>query len=52
MVITDLSRIVFAISFVFVNNVSAIWIIYVSTFILATGEAIYAPARKSINMSQ
>jgi MFS family permease len=47
LMITDLSRIAFAISFVFVNNESNIWIIYVSTFVLAAGEAIYAPARKS-----
>jgi MFS family permease len=44
LMITDLSRIAFAISFVFVNNESNIWIIYVSTFVLAAGEAIYAPA--------
>lgn len=47
MMITDLSRIVFAISFIFVNNESHIWIIYASSFVLAAGEAIYAPARKS-----
>jgi MFS family permease len=47
LIITDLSRIAFAISFVFVNNESDIWIVYLSTFVLAAGEAIYAPARKS-----
>jgi MFS family permease len=48
LILTDLSRIIFAISFVFVNDESNIWIIYLSTFILAAGEAIYAPARKSL----
>ncbi|WP_017436662.1 MFS transporter [Saccharococcus caldoxylosilyticus] len=47
LIITDLSRITFAISFVLVNNESDIWIVYLSTFVLAAGEAIYAPARKS-----
>ncbi|KYD09578.1 MFS transporter [Saccharococcus caldoxylosilyticus] len=47
LIITDLSRIAFAISFVLVNNESDIWIVYLSTFVLAAGEAIYAPARKS-----
>ncbi|WP_027409384.1 MFS transporter [Anoxybacteroides tepidamans] len=48
LIITDLSRVAFAISFVLVNNESDIWIVYLSTFILAAGEAIYAPARKSL----
>ncbi|WP_285755398.1 MFS transporter [Parageobacillus sp. G301] len=47
LIITDLSRIAFAISFVLVNDKSDIWIVYLSTFVLAAGEAIYAPARKS-----
>jgi MFS family permease len=47
LIITDLSRIAFAISFAFVNGESAIWLIYASTFALGAGEAIYAPARKS-----
>jgi MFS family permease len=47
LIITDLSRIAFAISFIFVNDKSDIWIVYLSTFVLAAGEAIYAPARKS-----
>lgn len=48
LVITDLARIAFAISFVLVDYKTDLWIIYVSTFALASGEAIYAPARKSI----
>ncbi|MDQ0217902.1 MFS transporter [Peribacillus cavernae] len=48
LIITDLSRIAFAISFVFVNDETHIWLIYLSTFVLGAGEAIYAPARKSL----
>ncbi|MFS0592952.1 MFS transporter [Cytobacillus horneckiae] len=47
LVFTDLSRILFAVSFIFVHDQSTIWIVYVSSFFLAAGEAIYAPARKS-----
>lgn len=47
LIITDLSRIAFAVSFVFVNHTSDIWMVYLSTFVLAAGEAIYAPTRKS-----
>jgi MFS family permease len=47
LVITDLCRIVFALSFLFVNGKEDIWIIYVSSFALAIGESLYAPARKS-----
>ncbi|MFD0768934.1 MFS transporter [Bacillus sp. CGMCC 1.60114] len=44
---TDLIRIVFALSFIFVQSKEDIWIVYFSSFILAAGEAIYGPARKS-----
>ncbi|KQL52452.1 hypothetical protein AN964_02105 [Heyndrickxia shackletonii] len=47
LVITDLIRIVFALSFLMVNGKEDLWIVYVSSFVLAAGEAIYAPARKS-----
>ncbi|MED1204682.1 MFS transporter [Heyndrickxia acidicola] len=47
LVVTDLVRILFALSFLFVHNKENVWIIYVSSFVLAIGEAIYAPARKS-----
>ncbi|MFD3445604.1 MFS transporter [Microbacteriaceae bacterium 4G12] len=47
LVVTDLIRIVFALSFIFVHSKEDIWIIYVNSFILAAGEAIYGPARKS-----
>ncbi|HJV16151.1 MAG TPA: MFS transporter [Bacillales bacterium] len=47
LVVTDLIRIVFALSFILVHSKEDIWIVYISSFILATGEAIYGPARKS-----
>ncbi|MEK4967366.1 MFS transporter [Cytobacillus sp. FSL R7-0696] len=47
LVCTDLGRILFALSFVFVNDVSSVWVVYLSSFFLAAGEAIYAPTRKS-----
>lgn len=47
LVSTDLIRIVFALSFLLVQSKEDLWIVYVSSFILAAGEAIYAPARKS-----
>jgi MFS family permease len=47
LIVTDLIRIVFALSFLFVHSREDLWIVYLSSFILAAGEAIYAPARKS-----
>ncbi|WP_242223775.1 MFS transporter [Bacillus cereus group sp. BfR-BA-01380] len=47
LVVTDLIRIPFALSFLFVQSKEDIWIVYFSSFILAAGEAIYGPARKS-----
>jgi MFS family permease len=47
LVITDLIRIVFALSFLLVHSKDDLWIVYLSSFILAAGEAIYGPARKS-----
>jgi MFS family permease len=47
LVVTDLARVGFALSFLLVHTRHDIWIIYVSSFILASGEAIYAPTRKA-----
>lgn len=47
LVVTDLIRSVFALSFILVHSKEDIWIVYFSSFILAAGEAIYGPARKS-----
>lgn len=48
LVITDLGRIIFAFSFLLVHSENEVWIIYISAFVLAAGEAIYAPVRKSV----
>jgi MFS family permease len=47
LIFADLIRIVFALSFLLVDSKEDLWIIYLSSFILASGEAIYGPARKS-----
>jgi MFS family permease len=47
MIFTDLARAVLALSFLAVNNPADIWIVYAASFTLASGEAIYAPIRKS-----
>ncbi|PGV47829.1 MFS transporter [Bacillus sp. AFS037270] len=47
LVATDFIRIIFALSFLLVNSKEDLWIVYLSTFLLAAGEAIYSPARKS-----
>jgi MFS family permease len=47
LITTDLVRIFFALSFLLVNSKEDIWIIYIGSFILAAGEAIYAPTRKA-----
>ncbi len=47
LVTTDLIRIVFALSFLLVQSKEDLWIVYLSSFLLAAGEAIYSPARKS-----
>ncbi|MGJ7912969.1 MFS transporter [Neobacillus sp. LXY-1] len=47
LVATDLIRIVFALGLIFVESEADLWIVYVSSFFLAVGEAIYAPVRKS-----
>ncbi|MDT2046171.1 MFS transporter [Bacillus sp. 1780r2a1] len=48
LIVTDLIRIPFALAFIWVNDSSMIWLVYVSTFVLAAGEAIYAPTRKAL----
>ncbi|MFJ5713651.1 MFS transporter [Neobacillus sp. NPDC093127] len=47
LVTTDLIRVAVALSFLFVHSKEDLWIVYCSSFILASGEAIYGPARKS-----
>lgn len=47
LIITDLVRIIFALSFLLVDSKEDVWIIYMSSFLLAVGEAIYSPTRKA-----
>ncbi|WP_213367713.1 MFS transporter [Mesobacillus boroniphilus] len=47
MIFTDLSRAVIALSFLTVNSPAEMWIVYAASFLLASGEAIYSPIRKS-----
>ncbi|GIO86895.1 MFS transporter [Paenibacillus faecis] len=47
MIATDLIRAVFALTPLLVREPADIWLIYVSSFLLSAGEAIYAPARMS-----
>lgn len=44
---TDLLRAPVALSFLLVHSAKDLWIIYTASFILAAGEALYAPVRKS-----
>ncbi|MGG3468934.1 MFS transporter [Neobacillus pocheonensis] len=47
MLVTDFTRALIAVSFLFIQTAQDIWIIYIGSFLLASGEALYAPARKS-----
>ncbi|WLR57048.1 MFS transporter [Mesobacillus subterraneus] len=47
MIVTDLARAVIALSFLAVNNPADMWIVYAASFLLASGEAIYSPIRKT-----
>ncbi|WP_025691835.1 MFS transporter, partial [Paenibacillus zanthoxyli] len=47
MMATDIARIPFALSFLWVTGEDRLWLLYVGSFMLAAGEAIYAPVRKS-----
>lgn len=48
MVFTDIVRILFALTPLLVRDANDIWLIYLSSFLLAAGEALYAPARMSL----
>ncbi|MGG1612944.1 MFS transporter [Paenibacillus sp. FSL K6-2441] len=48
MLFTDAIRIFFALTPLLVHDAGDVWIIYVSSFALSAGEAIYAPARMSL----
>ncbi|NJJ38169.1 MFS transporter [Paenibacillus apii] len=47
MMATDIARIPFALSFLWVTSEDRLWLLYAASFVLAAGEAIYAPVRKS-----
>jgi MFS family permease len=47
LIATDLSRSVIALSFLWINTPDDMWIVYAASFLLASGEAIYSPTRKS-----
>ncbi|WP_410771068.1 MFS transporter [Fontibacillus sp. BL9] len=48
MIATDLVRAAFALSPLLVRDAGDVWIIYVSSFLMAAGEALYSPARMSL----
>jgi MFS family permease len=48
MIFTDAVRLLFALTPLLVHDSGDVWIIYVSSFALSAGEAIYAPARMSL----
>lgn len=47
MIYTDTIRAGIALSFLFVDSLADIWIIYIASFLLASGEALYAPVKKA-----
>jgi Na+/melibiose symporter-like transporter len=47
LVYTDFSRVIIALSFLFINSPNDMWIVYVGSFLLASGEALYSPTRRS-----
>ncbi|WP_445491385.1 MFS transporter [Niallia sp. 03133] len=47
LIYTDLFRACIALSFLGINSPEDLWIIYVGSFLLASGEALYAPTRSS-----
>ncbi|WP_036668471.1 MFS transporter [Paenibacillus sp. HW567] len=47
MMAVDLLRIPVALSFLWVNGENRLWLLYAGSFIMAAGEAIYSPVRKS-----
>lgn len=47
MMTVDLLRVPVALSFLWVDGESRLWLLYAGSFIMAAGEAIYSPVRKS-----
>ncbi|WP_081389694.1 MFS transporter [Paenibacillus odorifer] len=47
MITTDILRVPVALAFLWVDGVDKLWLLYSANFLLAAGEAIYSPVRKS-----
>jgi MFS family permease len=47
MIAVDLLRVPVALSFLLVHGESRLWLLYAGSFIMAAGEAVYSPVRKS-----
>ncbi|WLR47207.1 MFS transporter [Halobacillus litoralis] len=47
LMLTDVFRIPFALSFLLVDTKEMVWLVFTSMFVLACGEAVYQPVRKS-----
>ncbi|MBY9079826.1 MFS transporter [Paenibacillus sp. HN-1] len=47
LIAADLARIPFALAFLLVDGAGMLWLLYAGSFMLAAGEAVYAPVRKS-----
>lgn len=47
MIAVDILRVPVALSFIWVDSTDQMWLLYTGSFLLAAGEAIYSPVRKS-----
>jgi Na+/melibiose symporter-like transporter len=47
MIATDIMRVPVALAFLWVDGEDRLWLLYTASFLLAAGEAIYSPIRKS-----
>lgn len=47
LIYTDFSRVFIALSFLWINSPDDMWIVYVGSFLLASGEALYSPTRRA-----
>ncbi|MHC0035463.1 MFS transporter [Pseudoneobacillus sp. C159] len=47
LIYTDFVRVLIAMSFLWINGPEDMWIVYVGSFLLASGEALYSPTRRA-----
>jgi MFS family permease len=47
LIYTDFLRVLIALSFLWIEGPEDMWIVYVGSFLLASGEALYSPTRRS-----